>query len=1257
MTVVVNDESKHSTFSRINIVICFIPCGGPTVICFIPCGSRAADPLDGHRNFKPIFLGTVDPSSDMAKVLRAVNSQKCIRAGGKHNDLDDVGKDVYHHTFFEMMGNWSFGDYFKKEVCAWAWELLTQVFKLPSERLYVTYFGGNKEAGLEPDEECRQIWIKLGVQEHHVLPGSMKDNFWEMGDTGPCGPCSELHFDRVGGREAAHLVNQDDPDVLEIWNLVFIQYNRENDGSLRLLPKKHIDCGLGLERLVSVIQDKRSNYDTDIFLPLFDAIQKGTQARPYQGKVGAEDKDGVDMAYRVLADHARTLTIALADGGRPDSTGRGYVLRRILRRGVRYATEKLNAKPGFFASLVDTVVQSLGDTFPEIKKDPQTIKDIINEEEEQFLKTLNRGRNLLYNTIGKLSGTTEIPGDVAWRLYDTYGFPVDLTHLMAEEKGLTIDMNGYEEAKKKAQVISQGKVAGVQDTLSLDVHAITELQNKKIPPTNDSFKYNYKARSDAKETEYDFEGCTAKVIALRYNKAFVDSCSSGQECGVLLDRTNFYAEQGGQIYDEGYMVKENDQTDFTDYGGGCRLANRARVKHGTARGAATNPYLTQGHHSPRNLYVLHFWNKPRAKRFVWGSKSPGMLARLTIKGLQCGPWVKTSVEFTVKNVQVKGGYVLHTGSLEGTLRVGDSVTLHVDTARRRLVMNNHSGTHALNHILRTVLGPECDQRGSLVAPDRLRFDFTNKGAMTEQQLKRTELETQQFISLNEPIFAKQANLASAKKIVGLRAMFDETYPDPVRVVSIGVPVEELEADPAGPKALKTSVEFCGGTHLHRSGHIGDFVIANEEAIAKGIRRIVALTGPEATKALNRTKVLEKHLSELENSLKNSNSSHKDLVKKIVELTNDISHTTISAYKKDEMRNTLKALKKRLDDKDREDKQAMAASVIKDAVALVAKTPNCPLLVAELNAGSNTKALDSALKNVRGQSPNTAAMFFSVDLDCGKIFCLSSVPKAAIDKGLKANEWVAAVSGLMKGKGGGKAESAQASGPNISAREEIISTARKFAEQKLGVADSVGTQKVGSGAILHCPSNSQVKLRCMIAAVYAGKTLSIVDDNGTVFREGAVELTNATAIAYYLASPAMTGVDISAEAQVVQWLSYTDNHIQPAVGSWVHPNAPVPPATARAGMISVLNYLNTILQTRTFLVGERVSLADIVVFATLLPAYVHVLDPDTRKPFINVNRWFNTILHQPQVLKVVGSVKLCEKPPQVKKSEKKNAKTK
>lgn len=300
-----------------------------------------------------------------------------------------------------------------------------------------------------------QIWLALGVPPTHVIPGNMKDNFWEMGETGPCGPCSELHFDRIGNRDVPHLVNQDDPDVLEIWNLVFIQFNRESDSTLRSLPKKHIDCGLGLERLVSVVQNKRSNYDTDLFLPIFEAIQKGTGAEPYRGRVGEEDQDGVDMAYRVLADHARTLTIALSDGGNPDNTGRGYVLRRILRRAVRYATEKLNAKPGFFATLVDTVVEILGETFPEVRKNPQGIQDVINEEEEQFLKTLSRGRNLLNRTVAKLGVGEIVPGDVAWRLYDTYGFPVDLTQLMAEEKGLRVDMELYEESKKQAQLASQ----------------------------------------------------------------------------------------------------------------------------------------------------------------------------------------------------------------------------------------------------------------------------------------------------------------------------------------------------------------------------------------------------------------------------------------------------------------------------------------------------------------------------------------------------------------------------------------------------------------------------------------------------------------------------------------------------------------------------------------------------------------------------------------------------------------------------------
>lgn len=671
----------------------------------------------GMNQFKPIFLGTADPNSDMAKWVRTTNTQKCIRAGGKHNDLDDVGKDVYHHTFFEMLGNWSFGDYFKKEICSWAWELLTDRLKLPKDRLYVTYFGGDEKAGLEPDLECKEIWIKLGVKPEHVLPGSMKDNFWEMGETGPCGPCSELHFDRIGGRSVPELVNMDDPDVLEIWNLVFIQYNREQDGSLKLLPKKHIDCGMGYERLVSVIQNKRSNYDTDVFVPLFDAIQKGTNAPPYQGRVGADDTDCIDMAYRVLADHARTITIALADGGMPDNTGRGYVLRRILRRAVRYATEKLNAKPGFFATLVDTVVELLGDTFPELHKDPQSIKDVINEEEEQFLKTLTRGKNLLNRTIAKLGNTKIIPGDVAWRLYDTYGFPIDLTQLMAEEKGLTIDMEQYEKSKHDSYIMSQGKAGSQILTINLDVHAINELKEKNVPLTDDSFKYRYKAVSNDPEAEYVFEGCRGKVLALRYNNSFVEEISDGQECGVILDKTNFYAESGGQIYDQGFFNKVGDD----------------------------------------------------------------------------------GTEFSITQVFNRGGYILHIGVPVGTLKVGDEVELHLDVIRRQLTMKNHSATHALNHSLLKVLGQDTDQRGSLVVPEKLRFDFTNKNAMTLKQVAETERLTQEVVKKNVQIYAKEAELAKAKKINGLRSVFDEVYPDPVRVISFGVPVEELENDPESDK--------------------------------------------------------------------------------------------------------------------------------------------------------------------------------------------------------------------------------------------------------------------------------------------------------------------------------------------------------------------------------------------------------------------------------------------------------------------------
>lgn len=494
----------------------------------------------------------------MAKYKRAVNSQKCIRAGGKHNDLDDVGKDVYHHTFFEMLGNWSFGDFFKKEICHWSFELLTKVYGLDKDRLYVTYFGGNKEANLEPDEECRQIWIDVGIDPSRVLPFGMKDNFWEMGETGPCGPCSEIHFDRIGNRDASAFVNMDDPDVIEIWNLVFIQFNRENDGSLHPLPKKHVDTGMGFERLVSVIQNKTSNYDTDVFEPLFNAIQAATGARNYTGTVGAEDKDGIDMAYRVVADHARTLTVALSDGGRPDNVGRGYVLRRILRRAVRFM-EKLGGKPGAFASLVPVVVSVLGDFFPEMNKDPSLVMDIINDEELQFLKTLSRGKRLLEKTIEKLEGSKVLPGDIAWKLYDTYGFPFDLTQLMSEEQGLTVDMEGFEKAKAAAQLASQAKVSQLSNTVDLDVHAIAELKDKlKISITNDLAKYNYAALSQNRDTVYSFANCQGKVVAIRRNKSFVEELSDTEIVGLILDSTNFYAEAGGQECDTGFMIKDDN---------------------------------------------------------------------------------------------------------------------------------------------------------------------------------------------------------------------------------------------------------------------------------------------------------------------------------------------------------------------------------------------------------------------------------------------------------------------------------------------------------------------------------------------------------------------------------------------------------------------------------------------------------------------------------------------------------------------------
>ncbi|KAI3472519.1 hypothetical protein Pfo_028013 [Paulownia fortunei] len=458
--------------------------------------------IAGMNQFKPIFLGTVEPNTELSKLTRACNTQKCIRAGGKHNDLDDVGKDTYHHTFFEILGNWSFGDYFKKEAIQWAWELPPR-----------------------------------------------QDNFWEMGDTGPCGPCTEIHFDRIGNRDAASFVNNDDPTVIEIWNLVFIQFNRESDGSLKSLPAKHVDTGMGFERLTSILQNKMSNYDADVFLPIFDAIQQATGARPYSGKVGPDDSDKVDMAYRVVADHIRTISFAIADGSCPGNEGCEYVLRRILRRAVRYGTEVLKAQQGFFNGLVNIVVEVMGDVFSELKQHAIKIRKIITDEEASFGRTLVKGIEKFMKAAQELQGTIH-SGQDTFDLWDTYGFPLDLTQLTDDislpvdgGRGLSVDVEGFNVAMQNAREKSrnaQNKKAG--GTIVMDADATATLHKKGVAATVDSFKFTW------------FQEHSNVIKVIYTGSEFLESVIPGEEVGIILETTTFYAEQGGRCPDGVFEV-------------------------------------------------------------------------------------------------------------------------------------------------------------------------------------------------------------------------------------------------------------------------------------------------------------------------------------------------------------------------------------------------------------------------------------------------------------------------------------------------------------------------------------------------------------------------------------------------------------------------------------------------------------------------------------------------------------------------------
>ncbi|KAI0564836.1 Alanine--tRNA ligase [Gracilaria domingensis] len=910
----------------------------------------------GMNQFKPKFLGTVSPDSPLAPLKRACNSQKCIRAGGKHNDLDDVGKDTYHHTFFEMLGNWSFGDYFKQRAIDMAMALLLDVYGLPNDRIYATYFGGDESQGLEPDLEAKQIWLKH-LPECRVLPFDCKDNFWEMGETGPCGPCTELHFDRLGGRNAAPLVNMDDPTVIEIWNLVFIQFNREPDSSLRLLPSKHVDTGMGFERVTSILQHKMSNYDTDVFMPIFDAIQKAASCRSYTGLLGADDVDGVDMAYRVIADHIRTLTLAITDGAVPDSDGRGYVLRRILRRAVRYGREFLNAPPNFFSNLVDAVVSSMGDAFPELHEKREHVMEVIAHEERTFLRTLDRGTERFRQIVQdlKTKNATEVSGAEAFFLYDTMGFPLDLTQRMAEEVGFTVDEKGYAEAMEAAKEMSRADramrsgISGVR--LVLEAEETAYLHGHGVKPTDDEPKYTWNHNPYARVMAI-FAGGRGNFVPSS------ESIAADAKFGVILDLTSFYPEAGGQVADIGSFLNESGET----------------------------------------------------------------------------------VLFDVGNCQVYGGFILHIGSLAANappLTVGQTIKCSVDYENRSRVAPNHTMTHVLNFALREVLGDTVDQKGSLVDAAKLRFDFSNKSALTIAQLSEVEQIVQEVVKENKTVYTKVTPLADAKAIHSLRAVFGETYPDPVRVVSVGRPVEDLVADPQNQAWAAISIEFCGGTHLSNTKEAESFVIIEESALATGIRRLTAFTKDAAAEAMQRGEMLQNKITETESM---DSMALPDIVPGLV---NEVNEAIIPAVLKSSLRERLSKLTKKSSEALKaRSKGALQEGLLKaEKEVSSVKESGGSLAVVLVPLEGDAKGLSKLVTKLGGELPEGAVMGVSIDHKKNLVRC------CATSKTLPANKWVTSTMTSFKGKGGGKPTNANGTAPFVDDEQvqNLVNFARSWQE--------------------------------------------------------------------------------------------------------------------------------------------------------------------------------------------------------------------
>ncbi len=836
----------------------------------------------GMAQFKEYFLGNGTPKSP-----RIADTQKCLRVSGKHNDLEDVGFDTYHHTLFEILGNWSFGDYFKKEALDWAWEFLTEVLKLDKDRLYVSVFEGNPAENVPFDQEAWDVW-KQYVSEDRIILGNKKDNFWEMGDQGPCGPCSEIHIDlRTDAERAAvsgrSLVNADHPQVVEIWNNVFMEFNRKADGSLEKLPAQHVDTGMGFERLCMAMQKVTSNYDTDVFTPLIEKVEQitGLKYTPNEVKNISEEQNKTNIAIRVIVDHVRAVAFAIADGQLPSNTGAGYVIRRILRRAIRYGFTFLNTKEPFINKLVAVLADQMGDFFPDIKTQQNLVVNVIREEEASFLRTLDQGLQLLDNVIANTKGQ-EVEGSKAFELYDTFGFPIDLTALILRERGYGLDEAGFDKAMQEQKNRSRAASEVSTDDWKIIVEGNTE-----------SF------------VGYDQSENEVKITRIRK----IDSKKDGILYQIVLDATPFYPEGGGQVGDKGTLVSANESIEIIDT-------------------------------KKENNLIMHI-----------AKKLPE----------------NVSASFVAK----------------------------VNTDLRTASSKNHSATHLMHLALRTILGTHVEQKGSLVNPNYLRFDFSHFSKVTDEEIKQVEDFVNQKIQAQLPLIERRNIPIQQALAEGAMALFGEKYGDNVRAIKFG-----------------ESMELCGGIHVKNTAEIWHFKIVSEGAVAAGIRRVEAITGDSVKEFFANQENL---IGEIKEMLKNPQNISKSV-----------------ASLQDENAKLKKQVEQLLKDKAKGLKGELAAQI--------QEVNGVGFLATQVDLDANgAKDLAYELGN---NKTNLFLVLATAEEDKPMLTCY--VSKELVEaKGLNAGQVVRELGKYIQGGGGGQPFFATAGGKNADGIKEALEKAIEF----------------------------------------------------------------------------------------------------------------------------------------------------------------------------------------------------------------------